>query len=94
MSIEALQISCDTCEFGSSDLSTWGVWEYLLPNGVRIRAEIFLGWCHDCKNIAPVECLDVATAQTQVEERREYLATLKADSSLQEDVENLSLIHI
>lgn len=88
MSIEVLQINCDTCDFGSSNLSTWGVWEYLLANGVRIRAEIFLGWCHDCKNIAPVECLDVSAAQTEVKKQQEYLATLKSDSALQEEVED------
>lgn len=88
MSFEVLEFQCDNCDFHSSDLDTWGIWEYLLPNGVRIQAEIRLGWCHDCKNIAPVEYLDVSAAQAEVKKRQEYLATLKADSSLQEDVED------
>ena len=88
MSLEVLQIGCDSCNFASSDLDTWGLWEYLLPNGLRIKAKIQMGWCLDCKNVAPVEHLDKLFAQDEVKKKDEYLSTLKADSSLQEDVED------
>lgn len=88
MSIEVLQIGCDKCSFRSSDLSTWGIWEYLLPNGLRIQAQSRMGWCHDCKNVAPVEYLAASLAQDEVNERKEYLSTLKADSVVQEEVED------
>ncbi len=83
MSIEVLQISCDNCNFASSDLSTWGIWEYLLPNGLRIQAQSRMGWCHDCRNVAPVEHLDSSLAQDEVNERKEFLSTLKANSAVQ-----------
>lgn len=76
MSLPVLTISCNTCDFRSSGTRTWGVREYVLTNGTRIEAEWNLGWCDDCKNVAPVELLDLEYAKNQVLESKAHLNSL------------------
>lgn len=57
---------CRACNAEFGDTHTWGLREYLMPNGVRIPMSWTLGWCPDCNNVAPVELLDEARCQDEL----------------------------
>ncbi|KAB2309549.1 hypothetical protein F8A87_09810 [Betaproteobacteria bacterium SCN2] len=72
MSLPAISYYCTKCDFRGGDLGTWGLKEYVLPNGVRVGVHWRLGWCEDCVGLAAVENLDS-------DERLKDLAEAKAE---------------
>lgn len=74
MSLPAISYYCTKCDFQGSDLGTWGLKEYVLPNGVRLDVDWNLGWCEDCAGLAAVESLapdarlkDLAEAEAELD---------------------------
>lgn len=57
MSLPVTSYYCTGCDFQQSDAKTWGIKEYVLPNGVRLDVDWKLGWCEDCAGLAAVESL-------------------------------------
>lgn len=57
MSMPVTTSYCTGCDFQQGNAGTWGVREYVLPNGVRLPVDWRLGWCEDCAGLAAVEVL-------------------------------------
>jgi hypothetical protein len=72
MSLPSITFKCNRCDYSQSDAVAWGTKEYLLANGLRLRAPSRLGWCHDCKGLAPIESISI-------EDRLEELRKIEND---------------
>lgn len=55
MSMQSIHITCERCNFSSSDAVTWGSFIYVLSNGKELYAGRELGWCHSCSNFVAFE---------------------------------------
>lgn len=67
---------CSHCDVQLWDVATWGVKEYLLPDGQRPRVERALGWCYACQRPEGVEVLDLEARRVQLDVAEEELARL------------------
>jgi hypothetical protein len=56
MSMAPLDFTCDGCNYRGSDALAWGYFSYDTPSGLT-SVNSGLGWCHQCRNLAPVEIL-------------------------------------
>ncbi len=72
MSLPSTTFKCSRCGYRQCGAVAWGTKEYVLPNGLRLRAPSRLGWCHDCKGLAAVESISI-------EDRLEELRKIESD---------------
>jgi hypothetical protein len=59
MSLPSITYKCNRCDYSQCGAVAWGTEEYVLQNGLRLRAPSQLGWCHDCKDLAPIESISI-----------------------------------
>jgi hypothetical protein len=59
MSLPSITYKCSRCDYSQCGAVAWGTKEYVLPNGLRLRAPSRLGWCHDCKDLEPIESISI-----------------------------------
>lgn len=74
MSLPVTTFYCTGCDFQQGNAGTWGIREYVLPNGVRLPVDWQLGWCEDCAGLASVEVLSEAGRQKDLKEAEAELA--------------------
>lgn len=74
MSLQATTFYCTGCDFQQGNAGTWGIREYVLPNGVRLPVDWNLGWCEDCAGLAAVEVLSEDGRQKDLKEAEVELA--------------------
>lgn len=74
MSLPVTTFYCTGCDFQQGNAGTWGIREYVLPNGVRLPVDWRLGWCEDCAGLAAVEVLSEDGRQKDLKEAEAELA--------------------
>lgn len=74
MSLPVTTFYCTGCDFQRGNAGTWGIREYVLPNGVRLPVDWQLGWCEDCAGLAAVEVLSEDGHQKDLKEAEAELA--------------------
>ena len=75
MSLPVTTFYCTGCDFQQGNAGTWGIREYVLPNGVRVPVDWRLGWCEDCAGLVAVEVL---SEDDRLKDRKEAEAELAA----------------
>jgi hypothetical protein len=59
MSMFYEHIRCARCDKAWTSLILWGLWQYALPSGRKLPVHRVAGWCRDCADVVPFECLPV-----------------------------------
>ena len=54
MSVQSIDITCSQCQFNGSTGISNGRYKYETPDGL-VDCNRGLGWCSDCKGLAPIE---------------------------------------
>ena len=74
MSMPCIDLECERCDFKDNDMVTWGRYKYLDGEN-EYWANRCLGWCSDCKKLAPIE--DFSDADEVVKKLEETPNELK-----------------
>jgi len=81
MSVPAIDVTCDRCDYSGSTGVCFGIFKYQTPFG-SISLPRTLGWCNSCESIAPIENTDQAARFTSL---KDDISDLEA--SLVEEIE-------
>lgn len=81
MSVPAIDITCDQCDYSGSTGVCFGIFKYQTPFG-SIALPRTLGWCNSCDSVSPIELTDQAARFTSL---RNDISDLEA--SLVEEIE-------
>jgi len=76
MSMPFINLDCDKCDFHGSSMTTWGDFRYI-ANKSELNINRLLGWCFNCKKLAPVE--DFSDIDEVIAEIGELTTDLKSD---------------
>ncbi len=82
MSVPAIDITCDRCDYSGSTGVNFGIFKYQTPFG-RISLPRTLGWCHSCESVSPIEDTDQVV---RLKSLKDDVAEL--ESSLAEEIAN------
>jgi hypothetical protein len=80
MSVPAIDITCDRCNYSGSTGIIFGIFKYQTPFG-NISAPTTLGWCNSCESVSPIENTDQSVRFNSLKDD-----ILNLESSLTEEI--------
>ena len=74
MSMPATSITCDRCNFTTSNTVFWGIYYYQINDDSLIHIERGAGWCFDCQTFTSIEELNKEKAMAKLHRLKKELS--------------------
>jgi len=70
----ATSLTCDRCNFATSNTIFWGIFYYQINHDSFINIERSVGWCFDCQTFTPIEELNKEKATAELQRLKKELS--------------------